>query len=94
MVTPKIVVQHHEVGTPGYIAAQRRMLDAKRLSELTGKRLEGEKLLQQLEEKKRIIGPGLDRGGCTLANAERRKGFYDDEKFMDIIEADEVDYPY
>lgn len=93
MVTPKIVVQHHEVGTPEHAAAQRRVLDAKRLSELQGSRLEGEKLLQQLEEKIRVVGPGLDRGGCTLATAERRRGFIDDEDFEDIIENDDVFEP-
>jgi len=29
-----------------------------------------EELLQQLEEKKRIVGPGLDRGGSTPANEQ------------------------
>lgn len=91
-MTPKIVVpETRERGTPEYAAWQRRVLDGKRLSELQGQRLEGEKLLQQLEEKKRVVGPGLDRAGCILATAERRKGFYDDEDFDDVIEPDEVD---
>jgi hypothetical protein len=29
--------------------------------------------------KKRIGGPGMDRGGATLANAKRRRGFMDSD---------------
>jgi hypothetical protein len=33
----------------------------------------------EVAKKKREIGPGVDRGGATLANAKRRAGFIDDE---------------
>ncbi|GAB7350714.1 hypothetical protein MBLNU459_g1270t1 [Dothideomycetes sp. NU459] len=93
IVTPRISVpETRQQGTPEHMAAQRRVADAKRLSELQGARLQGEKLLQQLEEKKRVVGPGLDRAGCTLATTERRKGLYDDEDFEDVIEADEIEW--
>ena len=38
-----------------------------------------------IEKKKREIGPGIDRGGATLANPKRRTGFVDDEDFEEII---------
>ena len=30
-------------------------------------------------QKKRIGGPGMDRGGATLANEKRRRGFMENE---------------
>lgn len=39
-----------------------------------------------VERKKREIGPGVDRGGATLANPKRRMGFVDDEDFEEIVE--------
>ena len=39
-----------------------------------------------VERKKRDIGPGIDRGGATLANPKRRTGFIDDEEFEEIVE--------
>ncbi|EKG19423.1 Zinc finger C2H2-type protein [Macrophomina phaseolina MS6] len=38
-----------------------------------------------LEQKKRLIGPGLDRGGVRLANEKRRMGFLDDEDFEEVV---------
>jgi hypothetical protein len=39
-------------------------------------------------QKKRVGGPGIDRGGATLVNDKRRKGFSDDdqteEEFVDV----------
>ena len=41
-------------------------------------------------QKKRVGGPGIDRGGATFANDKRRKGFSDDdqteEEFVDAEE--------
>lgn len=41
-------------------------------------------------QKKRVGGPGIDRGGATLVNEKRRKGFLDDdqteEEFVDAEE--------
>ena len=41
---------------------------------------------KSMERKKREIGPGIDRGGATLANPKRRMGFVDDEDFEEIVE--------
>lgn len=41
-------------------------------------------------QKKRMGGPGIDRGGATLANSKRRKGLVDnndvDEELVDVDE--------
>lgn len=34
------------------------------------------------------IGPGLDRGGCTLVNAERRATLLDHEGMARVVEGD------
>lgn len=39
-----------------------------------------------IEKKKREVGPGIDRGGATLANPKRRTGFIDDEDFEELVE--------
>lgn len=54
------------------------------------KTLEGEAKAAQraLEMKKKLIGPGLDRGGCTLATEKRRMGLLDDEDFEDIVDVE------
>jgi hypothetical protein len=39
--------------------------------------------------RKREMGPGVDKGGARLANAKRRKGFRDDEKFEIVVDDDE-----
>jgi len=92
IVTPKITHNFYESEGGGISKeAMKRELAAKRITGLSGVRLEQEKLLQQLEEKRRVVGPGLDRAGCTLATEQRRRGFYDDEDFSDVIPAEEVD---
>lgn len=68
-----------------------RELAAKRLTILRETGLKNEALLQQLEQKKRLVGPGLDRAGCTLMNDQRRRGFYDDEDFEEVIDPDEFE---
>ncbi|KAF4549152.1 Hypothetical protein D9617_23g005670 [Elsinoe fawcettii] len=45
--------------------------------------------LQQLEAKKLLLGPVWDKGGASLANNKRRRGFYDDEDFEEEGEADD-----
>ncbi|KAL1644788.1 hypothetical protein SLS58_004253 [Diplodia intermedia] len=39
----------------------------------------------EMERKKKLVGPGLDRGGARLANEKRRMGFIDDEDFEEIV---------
>lgn len=45
--------------------------------------------VRAVEAKKQKIGPGLDRGGCTLVNEARRATFVQNEGL-----AREVDYDY
>lgn len=59
--------------------------------QMTKKQQEDEKNLQALEFKLHQIGPGMDKGGSTLANDDRRRGLYDDEDFEGEVEPDEVD---
>jgi hypothetical protein len=41
-------------------------------------------------QKKRIGGPGMDRGGATLVNEKRRRGFVDnDETEEELVDAEE-----
>jgi hypothetical protein len=44
--------------------------------------------LVALQRHKEKVGPGLDRGGCTLVNAERRATFMDSEGMARIVDAD------
>lgn len=39
-----------------------------------------------MEQKKREVGPGIDKSGATLANTKRRTGFLDDEDFEEIVD--------
>ena len=43
-----------------------------------------------IAQKKRLGGPGMDRGGATLVNEKRRRGFieneYVDEELVDATE--------
>lgn len=68
---------------------QAREADAIRLSNLTGTKLNDEKLLQQMEEKYRIVGPAMMRAGSTLMTAERRRNFLDDEDFYEVVDPNE-----
>ena len=44
--------------------------------------------LQQLKERKKAVGPSLEKTGVRLANEKRRMGFLDDENFEDIVESE------
>lgn len=39
-----------------------------------------------MEMKKAKIGPGFDRGGCTLVNAERRKMLVENEGIARVVD--------
>ncbi|KAJ9648074.1 hypothetical protein H2199_001851 [Coniosporium tulheliwenetii] len=43
---------------------------------------------QRLEQQKRDIGPGVDRGGARLANEKRRAGFIDNEGGEEVVDED------
>lgn len=44
--------------------------------------------LQKLKERKKAVGPSLEKTGVRLANDKRRIGFLDDENFEDIVESE------
>ena len=44
--------------------------------------------LVALQRHKELVGPGLDRGGCTLVNAERRATLIDNEGMARVVDAD------
>ena len=44
--------------------------------------------LQELKERKKMVGPSLEKTGVRLANEKRRMGFLDDENFEDIVESE------
>jgi len=41
-----------------------------------------------MSQKKRLGGPGMDRGGATLVTEKRRRGFSDEEAVEEFIDAD------
>ena len=45
--------------------------------------------MEDVARRRRIIGPGLDKGGATLANAKRKKGFVEEDFDEIIIEDDD-----
>jgi hypothetical protein len=82
-----------ERGTPEWRSQQAREAAAKRITNLEGARLKGEEWLQQMEEKKRVVGPALTKAGCRIASEYRRYNFIDDEDFLDIIDGEEDGTP-
>ncbi|CAD0109603.1 unnamed protein product [Aureobasidium uvarum] len=83
-----------KLGTKEWREQQTAEAAARRLSNLTGSRLNDEKLLQQFEEKKRIVGPALTKAGCILWTEERRRNFLDDEDFFEFVDPEgEPAYP-
>jgi hypothetical protein len=44
-----------------------------------------------ISQKKRVGGPGMDRGGATLVNEKRRKGFMSDKDDREevLVDAEE-----
>lgn len=90
-VTPRITVDHDRVEedhlpthTPS--SAPRRVRPLKNTQEREAREAQ-ERLVSQ---KRRIGGPGMDRGGATLVNDKRRKGFLDgdgtEEELVDVEE--------
>lgn len=76
-------------GSKEWEAQQEAEAAARRLSNLTGSRLNDEKLLQQMEEKKRIVGPALTKAGCVLFTEEFKRNFLDDEDFFEFVDPNE-----
>lgn len=67
----------------------RRDVPRQRGQRLKDNALEDELKLQNLEARKALLGPFIDRGGARLANDERRRGLYDDEEFEGEVSADD-----
>jgi len=44
--------------------------------------------LRAIQAKKESVGPGMDRGGCTLVNAERRATLLQNEGIARIVSED------
>jgi hypothetical protein len=44
--------------------------------------------LQKLKERKKTVGPTLEKTGVRLANQKRRIGFLDDENFEEVVESE------
>jgi len=44
--------------------------------------------LQKLKERKKAVGPTLEKTGVRLANQKRRIGFLDDENFEEVVESE------
>lgn len=86
MVTPIISMAPPKEGSAEWKIRQAREAAAQRLSNLVDNRLNDEKLLQQMEEKKRIVGPALTKAGSRLASEERRRNFLDDEDFFEVVD--------
>ncbi|THY69606.1 hypothetical protein D6C87_09418 [Aureobasidium pullulans] len=89
LVTPIISMVPPKKDTKEWRHQQAREADAIRLSNLTGTKLNDEKLLQQMEEKYRIVGPAMMRAGSTLMTAERRRNFLHDEDFYEVVDPNE-----
>lgn len=93
ITTPKIKPSPvAKENTPEWTRQRERQLAAKRIPGLKGVALEREELLQQLEQEKRMVGPGLGPAGCIFITDSRRRGFYDDEDFDEVVECDKLDY--
>jgi len=88
LVTPIISMEPLKPGTSEWKEQQAAEAAARRLSNLTGSRLNDEKLLQQMEEKKRIVGPALTKAGSILFTEERRRNFLDDEDFFEVVDTE------
>lgn len=85
LVTPIISMEPLKPGTKDWKVQQAAEAAARRLSNLTGSKLNDEKLLQQMEEKKRLVGPALTKSGCVLFTEERRRNFLHDEDFYEVV---------
>ncbi|KAH0145859.1 hypothetical protein KCU67_g12478, partial [Aureobasidium melanogenum] len=89
LVTPIISMAPPKQGSKEWEAQQEAEAAARRLTNLTGSRLNDEKLLQQMEEKKRIVGPALTKAGSVLFSEEFKRNFLDDEDFFEFVDPNE-----
>lgn len=70
------------------MAAQKSFLKAHHRDQKIGAKMNAEELLRAMEKRKRDIGPGIDRGGCTLVNEARRSTFVQNPGIRRVVDAD------
>ena len=70
------------------MAAQKSFLKAHHRDQKMGAKMNAEEVLRAMEKRKRDIGPGIDRGGCTLVNEARRSTFVQSPGIRRVVDAD------
>ena len=70
------------------MAAQKSFLKVHHRDQKIGAKMNAEEVLRAMEKRKRDIGPGIDRGGCTLVNEARRSTFVQSPGIRRVVDAD------
>lgn len=70
------------------MAAQKSFLKAHHRDQKIGAKMNAEEVLRAMEKRKRDIGPGIDRGGCTLVNEARRSTFVQSPGIRRVVNVD------
>jgi hypothetical protein len=73
---------------PAHVQAQKSFLKTHHKGEKVGPKTSAEGMLRAMERRKLLIGVGIDRGGCTLVNEERRKTFVQNPGIRGVVPAD------
>ncbi|RMZ87100.1 hypothetical protein DV736_g5671, partial [Chaetothyriales sp. CBS 134916] len=76
------------VGDKPEAAAQKAFMKVHRPSEKPGPKSTAEEILRAMEARKAKIGPGIERGGCTLVNEARRATFVQNPRLRRVVDAD------
>ena len=69
------------------MAAQKSFLKVHHRDQKIGAKMNAEEVLRAMEKRKRDIGPGIDRGGCTLVNEHRRSTFVQSPGIRRVVDA-------
>lgn len=78
-----------EEGRESDIAAQKGFLKAhSKPGEKIGAKMNAEELLRAMEKRKMMVGPGIERGGCTLVNEKRREGWVGNAGVRRVVPGD------
>ena len=70
------------------MAAQKSFLKVHHRDQKIGAKMNAEEVLRAMEKRKRDIGPGIDRGGCTLVNEARRSTFVQSPGVRRVVDGD------
>jgi hypothetical protein len=87
-VTPRITVERDRDQSPSHepsYVPRGRGRPPKNTQEREAREAQ-ERLVSQ---KRRIGGPGMDRGGATLVNDKRRRGFIDGDTEEELVDAED-----